>query len=194
MLAAMSVFFELLRGFASKIEDDHLDEDQTEVEVPRGEHTQTYHQRTVTLRGKYQGVPVVIMHEKYHFVGNYPQLLDVIDLYTADPEVRYEGVIRPLTGWTRVKRWFGRGGLVGNHPIYADYEFDFEIPPGKGSEPSAFEAALDPHMRARGCHLLYLQSGAGLNGIYAAAGYTQEDRLEALIQTQCGLWPAMSAA
>ena len=182
----MSQQFETLRAYCSRLTDDHLDEDHSEVEVQVGDRTVRYQQRTVTARGKLEDVPVVVMYQKYFFYGfgdSRPAFTDVLELFTTARKLPVEATIRKANFWTKLKRLMGRGGIRGPHALYTVYE----VQPLEGAF-SPFPDALNDALLGllQGSHALdfQLQSDTGFNGIYPWSTCSTVDALDRVVQQQ----------
>lgn len=121
--------FEVLLAVSRLLEDDFIDEDISQVD--RAGEDQPVTNRTVTVRGKREGTPLVLCYQDLYSTNFNPRAIqtyeaNVLEIFVAQPRVTFEGTIAPRG---RIGRWlffFGVGGSKGPHPIFSRLRVDAE--------------------------------------------------------------------
>ena len=123
--------FEVLLAVSRLLEDDFIDEDICDVQEQDGRNTQTVSNRTITVRGKREGTPVVLCYQDYYSTNVSPRALpsyehNVLEVFVAQPRVTFEGTVRMRAWHDRLLFWIGAGGSKGPHPIFSRLRVDAE--------------------------------------------------------------------
>lgn len=114
--------FEILLAVSRMLEDELIDEDISDV--TEGDNSQTVSNRTITVRGKRQGTPVVLCYQDLYSTNFNPRARpsyerNVLEIFVAQPRVTFEGTLRPCGWHDRMLRWIRVGANRGPHPIFS---------------------------------------------------------------------------
>jgi hypothetical protein len=159
-----AIVFEVLHEVCKRLDDDFIDEDMSEIDMGRHQVTN----RSITVRGRHRGRAVVLQYADYWSEAISPLLppvyeRNILEVFVAQPRVSFEGTCRARGAMDKVGRWFGRGGLKGEHRVFESTRID-------PTEPSstaclvhpAFGDALERIATSDHCRRVKLQAGSGV--------------------------------
>lgn len=119
--ASFDVLHEVSKGLA----DDFIDEDQSQIEIGR----QSVTNRTVTVRGRYRDRSLVIQYadfwsESISAVAPAAFERNVLEIFVAQSRVTFDGTCKERGVFDKIARWFGGGGLKGDHAVFERTRID----------------------------------------------------------------------
>lgn len=172
--AAMSWVHEVLLAVSRTLEREYIDEDFQEITVGHNDN-RTVENHTIHVRGVHDGVPVVLTYQKYYsppdgatFLASYWG--HMLEIFVADPSLAFEGSCRRRGAFDGVARWFGGGGLKGEHPIFTTCRIDGDVVGNRAAfADPAFCERLAALVEMPTCHGAQLQANTGIYAMFDAA-------------------------
>lgn len=166
--------FEVMLALSRVLTDEHIDDAMNEVEVPSGRSSRTVTNRTIRVRGKLEGRPLVVSVQDYYFPGDgitaVAPLRNILEVFVAGTYLTFEGECRRRDLFDTIGRWLGGGGLRGPHPLFDRLRIDGArgAPIDDFTRPE-FCARIESLLGHPDCHRIQIQASTGINAIFRAS-------------------------
>jgi hypothetical protein len=170
----VSVVHDRMHRWLEALEDDHIDEDYQEI--PQGRHTVTNH--LCTVRGKYQGRPVVATFSEFFNTASATAMTpawirNILDVFVAEPTVKFEGIVRRKSLVDKIVAMLGiqRGAAPCAHALFGSAILE---PEGSATDTSefggpAFCSRVLDYFGEPALWKLEFQAGSGVSSYYSVA-------------------------
>lgn len=179
--------FEAMLAFSRTLEREYIDDNTTLVDILDGGRQRQIMNRVIHVRGSLAGRPIVVSHHDYYFLSSSAYsadyMRDILDVFVADPGVRFEGECRPRRAVDAIARWFGGGGLRGAASVFDSRRIDGVASPGSAELGSPeFCRRLEEFSGDAACVKVLLQREVGITALFRSAPVAGSfDSLRALV-------------
>lgn len=180
--------YEVMLALSRTLADEHIDDERREIQIGGPTDQQTFNNRTIRVRGKLDGRPLVVSVHDYYFPGDglvaVAPKTNILEVFVAGTFLTFEGECRRRGLSDTIGRWFGGGGLRGPQAIFHRRRVD-------GDRGAALDDFTRPEFCARleslsghpDCVKIQIQAGTGINAIFHATNTTRDfARLDALVR------------
>jgi hypothetical protein len=181
-----------LYEWSKRLTHEQVDEDDVTIVVGGGRHQREIISRNCTVRGRRDGVPVVVTYHSYFAesgaLGGARLRRWVLEAFATGSRLQIEGQLGPFTTWQRFVRLFRKQAAP--HPLFAEFSVAVDDSPA-GRDQLSRRAFLDGALavlRRPGCWRLLLERGTGITTFDSVgAAVPTPPALDALVATNVDL-------
>lgn len=118
-MGRINAAFEVLYEWSKTLQDDHIDEDQQEIE----QNNRTVTSRSITVRGRRDDVAIVVHYDDLYNTSSFTSRVPVykphiLEFFRTDNHIPFSGELKRKGLWQKL---FGGGLKPNNHQLFQKY-------------------------------------------------------------------------